>query len=59
MIGTSVGLGIAWTDSGWRDREGGGGNWGNKIGVGGHLQNKNEMPSFIEKLVERTHSGGA
>lgn len=38
---------------------GGGGNWGNKIGVGGQLQNKNEMPSFIEKLVERTHSGGA
>lgn len=37
----------------------GGRNWGNKIGVGGQLQNKNEMPSFIEKLVERTHSGGA
>lgn len=39
MIGTSVGLGIAWTDSGWRD--GGGGNQGDKI-----------QQSLFEKLVE-------
>lgn len=45
MIGTSVGLGIAWTDSGWRDGGGGGGNQGDKI-----------QQLLFEKLVERVHS---
>lgn len=40
MIGTSVGLGIAWTDSGWRDGEEGGDC--DKI-----------QQSLLEKLVER------
>lgn len=42
MIGTSVGLGIAWTDSGWRD----GGRW-----WGGDQGDKIQQ-SLFEKLVE-------
>jgi len=48
MIGTSVGLGIAWTDSGWRDGTGGGG--------GGEDQGDKIQLSLFEKLVESSRS---
>lgn len=50
MIGTSVGLGIAWTDSGWRDGTGGEG-----VEWGGDQGDKIQL-SLFEKLVESSRS---